>query len=50
LKHGEQSLKVEGSEKWGVKCSEVQCGEVKISGEMCVFLLIYSYQLFVGAV
>jgi len=35
--------KVQGSEKWGVKCIEVQWSEVIIFGEMCVWSLIYSY-------
>ena len=34
--------KVQGSEKWGVKCSEVQWSEVKIFGEMWVLSSIYS--------
>jgi len=33
--------KVQGSEKWGVKCSEVKWCEVMILGEMCVLSLIY---------
>jgi hypothetical protein len=36
-------LKVEGSEKWGLKWSEVKWSEVKISGGMCLLSLIYSY-------
>jgi len=35
--------KVEGSEKWGVKCSEVKWREMKIVDKMCVLPLIYSY-------
>jgi len=39
LKGGDESFKSEGSGKWGVKCSEVQCSEVLIFGEMCVLSL-----------
>ena len=34
--------KVQGSEKWGVKC-EVKWSEVMILGEMCVLSLIFCY-------
>jgi hypothetical protein len=39
---------VQGSKKWGLKCSEVKLSEVKSSqvmilGEMCVLSFIYSY-------
>jgi len=35
--------KVQGCEKWRVKCSEVKWNEVMILGEMCVLSLIYIY-------
>jgi len=29
LKGGDETPKMQGTEKWGVNCSEVQCSEVK---------------------
>jgi hypothetical protein len=39
LERGDETSKVQGYEKWGVKCSE----EVMIMGDMCVLSLVYIY-------